>query len=324
MIGHMPGMYALSPFQRSVRRGVLAAWRNDRKSRTLLLLAGVLTLLQLLTATLVGAQAVHGMLLARSALYLEVLPTADDQDIQELYAALRMLPFVRRVEFVPSEKAFERERERTPDLVAFLERYDVNNPFPDSFSVTLASLSDYDSFAAFISQETWADAVDPSFLSSVTGQERDVRQLLGVADAARVVIGLLAFVVCCVVAFVVAELVARKARHQWGDLRLESLLGGKPADALIPVAAEMATLLLAGLVAGSIVAGLLLLGASIVIPLLTGVAGLGELLQSLIALLLKLGVVILLAEAVLLLCVAVAATAWGLKPRALWPAPVRA
>lgn len=286
-----------------------------------MLLAGVLTLLQILAVSVLGAQAVHGMLLSRSALYLEVLPGATDQDIQEFYAALRALPAVQDVEFVPSEKAYELERERTPDLVAFLEQYDVKNPFPDSFSVTLDSLSEYDSFSSFVGNAQWSSVVDPSFLSSVTDQERDVRQLAGAASAVRALLVMLTGVGCLLLFFLLSEIVARKARRHEGELLLESLLGGKPSDALVPVVAELSALSLAALVVGTCLAFLLLFLASLAVPLISGLGNVGELSGYLTSALLTLGLPALLAEAVVLVAVVTAATVVGVRPRVIWPAP---
>lgn len=310
-----------SGFQRSLRRGLLAAWRGGRRSGTFLLLTGVLTLLQVLMVCVVGAQAVRGMLLSRSALYLEVLPDATDQDIQELYAAMRALPAVDDVEFVPSEKAYEIERQRTPDLVTFLEQYGVENPFPDSFSVTLDSLSDYDSFAAFVGDPQWSAVVDPSFLSSVTDQEETVRQLAGAASAVRALLAVLTAVGCVVLFFLLAEIVARKARRHEGELLLESLLGGRPSDALVPVVTELSVLALAGLLIGTAVAFLLLYVVSLAVPVLSGLGNLADLLAAVSASLLIAGPVILLTEAVVLVAVVTAATVVGVKPRVIWPSP---
>lgn len=309
-----------SGFQRAVRRGLLAAWRGGRRSGTMLLLIGVMTLLQLLVVAVIGAQGVHGMLLSRSALYLEVMPDATDQDIQELYAELRALPSVRDVEFVPSEKAFEQERDRTPDLVAFLERYQVDNPFPDSFSVTLTSLSEYDDFASFVSSQRWASVVDPAFLSSVTSQERDVQQLAGIASAVRSLLILLTIVGCIVLFFLLAEIVARKARRHEGELMLESLLGGKPADALVPLVSELSAMTIAAWVIGTIIAFLLLALTSLAVPVLSGLGGVLELAGRLTTLSFTVGVPVFLAEIIVLVALTAVSAVVGVKPRALWPA----
>lgn len=320
----MLNVHGPSAFQRAVRRGLQAALRGGFRSTTLLLLVGVLTLLQLLAASVVGAQAVHGMLTSRSALYLEVLPTASDQDVQELYAAIQELPYVRDVAFIPSEKAYELERTRTPDLVNFLEQYDVANPFPDSFSVTLESLSDYDAFSSFVSNPQWSAVIDPSFLSSVTGQERDVRQLAGIASAIRMLLLLLTLVGSIVLFFLLAEIVARKARRHEGELMLESLLGGKPSDALVPVIVELSCLALAALIVGTLLASLLLYLVSLAVPVLSGLGNLGELLGAVTALFLRVGLPVFVLECVAIVAIVTASTVVGVRPRMLWPAPTRA
>lgn len=299
--------------RRGARRGIVSAWRQRVPSTSAVLFACLLTLLQLLVLSSFGAQAARALLVARGDLYLEVLPGTDDADIQELYGDLRKLPYVAAVEYVPKDKAYERQKARNPDVVAVLERYKLANPYPDSFSVTLTSLTRYKDLVEFIRRDRWSDVIDPSLLSAATTQENDVRSLLRIADAVRSFSWVLTLLSLLCITVCVAELIARRARSRGGELSLELLLGGTTERVLIPYVTEVSVLLLLGLFAGTVLAAAVL----ILIPILASEVAIhpsfAPLRAAFVRLLLTAGPIVLLLEICLLPVLAYAGTWWGMR-----------
>jgi cell division protein FtsX len=251
--------------RRGIHRGLASAWKNKGPSTTVVLFACLFSLLQILLLGSLGAQTVRSLLVSRGDLYLEVLPNAREQDVQDLYASIGELPYVAAVEYIPKDKAYQNEKIRNPDVVAMLERFNLQNPYPDSFSVTLTSLSNYPDFAAFIGEDHWATVIDPSFLTNVTTQEQDVRRLLKIATAIRTLAFLLTGLSALCIIVCVGELIAKRTRGHGGEIVLETLLGGSSDRVIVPYVAEVTTILFLGLVSGCLVAAI----GFLLIPLLS-------------------------------------------------------
>lgn len=261
----LPGMTSAS-VNRSIRRGWKSLLRERRWGSTLLMLCLSMALLQMLIAGLLSMRGIQSLFTAKSGIHLEVTQGAQDQDIQELYSALNELPYVEQVEYVPKEKAYEREKLRDPALIDSLEKFSVSNPFPDTFSVSLATLESFDELLAFVEQPQWKDVIDPTFLSTASTQEREVRSYLSVAQSVMRLgyvvlwLGILALLV------IVADIALQRAYERRSELTLETAMGASSVQVLMPLAAEIGILLLVSLLVGFAVTVLFLLLLPALIP----------------------------------------------------------
>lgn len=241
----------MGSMQRGLKRGLQQIGRDRSWGATLMLFTSLMVLVQLFLVFLLGVHGTGRLLTSRAGIQLEVLSGAQETDIQELYATLNDHPSVQNVTYIPKEQAYEREKARDPELVAFLEEYDLDNPFPDTFAVTLASLNSYDAFIQEIQKEEWRNVVNPSFLSSASDRESEIRTLLEVTGGMRTL-----SIVFVVIAFVllfcmILEWVTRNTANRGHELLLEHLLGASPISVLLPFAAEVGLLLIAGTVIGT-------------------------------------------------------------------------
>lgn len=252
-----------------MRRGVLTLLRERGYGATLLALFGVVLLMQLLLVTALGVRGVHNLLQSRLDLRLQVQETAADQSVQEFLVAVRQLPYVSQVTYITREQAYELERKRNPDLVAFLEQFKIQNPFPDTVAVSLKSLSDYDTFAQFSRQPQWRAVVDPRFLSQATDQEKEVHELLSLTDAGGALALFFLALIAGILLFVLIELVRRRALQRSEEIFVERLVGAQEFSVLVPFATEAALLLLGAAVLSALFAALLLLLLPSVIPALS-------------------------------------------------------
>lgn len=213
---------------------------------------------------LLSIRAVGHVLTDSAAIQLEVLPTAKEVEIQQLYAALRAHPSVRSVDFLSKQQVYERQKKLHPDDIAFLEEYDFQNPFPDIFSVTLTSLNDFDRFAVDIKNERWALVVDPSFLTSAANHEEEIRTLLRVTDSVHTLSVIFMAIALSVLCFAIFEWAKRTADRRGHELLLRHLLGASSLQVLLPFTLEM-TVLLMGAV---LLSGLCIMGFLFLIPLI--------------------------------------------------------
>ncbi len=262
----LPTMDSSLSVKRALRRGLLLLSRQKKWGTTLALLSAVLLLTQMLVMFYLGVVSVDTLLSSQAGVRLEVISNAQDQDIQTFFAAAQSESTVSHVAYITKADALEQQRVRDPDLVSFLEQYKLENPFPDSFTVTLKSLDSYDSFRTFIEQDRWRTVINPSFLTAVTDQEHQIRQLLQVTNAMRSVSALFVFAACAVLLFLVLELISRSVRAHEDELFVETMLGASPVSVLLPFMAEMTVLLTGAMVIATLLMFALISGLPLFIP----------------------------------------------------------
>ncbi len=225
--------------------------RERRWGMTFCALLSVVLLLQFLLAALLGVRGVQTLLISRGDLRLEVTAGAADPEVQQLYASLKELPYVDSVVYVPQEQAYEQQRVRDPNLVTFLDKYKLQNPFPNTFAITLLSLEHYETLRTFIGQPRWKSVIQPASLTTLADQEQKVRSLLQITRAVGTLSEFLVLLLCVSLALVLTELIRRRTRQRADELVLERLLGSSDIDILLPFVTEMALFLLLSFVAGS-------------------------------------------------------------------------
>ena len=255
-------MASSTSVRRGLFRGILLLRREKTWGSTLTLLT--LVLMQMLVVFSLGVQGVNQLLSSQTSVRLEAIAGARAADVQDFFAAVYANKDVSNVQFITKEQAYNEERKRDPDLVAFLDQYKLDNPFPDTFVVTLASLDLYDDFRQFVEQDRWKAIINPSFLSSVTGQEQEVRTLISVTQAIRSVSFVFIGVALAILLFVVLELVGRTVRAHNRELFLETMLGAPSLSILLPFIGEMTILLLSA----TVLATAIVIGALFLLPLL--------------------------------------------------------
>lgn len=255
-------------FSQAFTRAIRQIARDRSWGTTLFLLTCLMLLVQLLFVFLLGVHGVGRLLTDQSAIQLEMQSAAGERDIQELYALLRAHSSVRSVEFLSKEQVYERQKELHPEDVAFLEQYDFANPFPDVFTVTLTSLDAYDGLAQTLQSDRWRSIVDPSFLASSSNHEQEIRTLLQVTGGLytlSVLFMVVAFILLCGAVF---EWTVRTAGRRGHELRLSHLLGARPLAVLLPLACEMAVLLVTAAVIAAALMALFLVLLPVFMPAL--------------------------------------------------------
>lgn len=266
---------SMVPVRRGIRRAFHQISRDRTWGTTLLLLTAAMMLAQFLLLFLLGVQGVSGVLIQNAGIQLEVVPSAREQDIQSLYAYLQEHPLVERAAYITRQQAFEQQRARNPELTNFLEEYKLENPFPDTFAVTLRSLSDYDEFAGDMQDNRWRSVIAPSFLSSFSAQEREVQTLLRVTDGLKTLSTAFIVIAVALLFFVILEWVSRNASRRQHELLLEHVLGASASAVLLPFVAEMTMFLGAAFLGGLVLTG----GFVAVLPSFMPVVALDEVFQ---------------------------------------------
>ncbi len=216
---------------------------------------GVLFIMQLLLIVLVSVQAGVRLLQARADVRLEVSDAADDTKIQEFYTALRGLSSVADVQFINKDQAYAREKARDPGLVAFLEKYDLENPFPSAFAITLTSLDGYTDLAGFVSSPVWSTVIEPSSLAATTSQHTQLLQMLSFLDAVWLTTTVFLVVAALTLLAVGTALVHHRVLQRSEAITLQCLLGGRPFDVLFPFVWETTVLLFSAVVLSGVFIG---------------------------------------------------------------------
>jgi cell division protein FtsX len=312
-MAHIDGDISLI-LRRGTRRGVVTLLRERGWGTTLSTLLGVTLLLQLLLLIGLGIQGIDHLLRAQTDLRLEIQEGATDDGVQEFFAAVKQLPYVEDARYITKEQAYEMERRRDPELVQFLEEFKLRNPFPDTISVTLKSLNDYEQFASFSRGEQWADVVNPAFLSQVTDQESQVYELLHLTNASRSLVLFFFALVSGVLLFVLMELVRRRSLARSEEIVVERLVGAHDLAVLLPFATEAAILLALSVVLSSVLLVLFLFVLPIIVPALSVEGVFSALRAEMAPLLLAFLPLFFLLELLLVPAVSFAGAWFGMRP----------
>lgn len=261
--------------KRGIRRGLLTLRRERGWATSLWALLGVVLLAQVFLIVAISVQGIQTLLRTQTDLRLQVQEDATDRQVQEFLVAVRQLPYVSDVTYVPREQALQRERVANPDLVVFLEQLKIDNPFPDTISVTMRDLAAYDEFSAFIKQPQWRAVTDPAFLSQATSQEQELRSMLRLTAAGRSLTLLFLALTGGVLLFIIVELVRRRAFLRREEVFVERMSGAHEASVVLPFATEATVLLCAALLLSVAFLVLLVPGLPWIVPAL-GEAGVLE------------------------------------------------
>lgn len=249
-------MSVQAPTSTLVRNGwrqAVASLKHGRGwSGTLAAFSVTLLLLQCLLLFAFSMRGLNAILLDRAGLHLEVLPSARDQEIQELYAVLKDHPSVQHVDYVPKEKAYEQEKLADPELVYFLEQYKLSNPFPDSFLVTLRGADDYAALLLTVQQEKYRTVLDPSSLTSVSDQEKDLQGVLQMTQAFQAFAFAFAVLAWLILCAMMAEYVGRALRARRDEFTLQNALGAAHVSLVSLLASEITALLILSFAVASV------------------------------------------------------------------------
>lgn len=271
--------------KRSVIRGCVTLLRERQWLTALGALLGVFVLVQLLGLVLIGLEGAQGMLRNRTDLRLEIQATANDVQVQEFYSALGQEAYVRDTVYVTKEKAYEQTKTSDPELISFLEEFNIQNPFHDTIGVTLNSLDDYAKFSTFVEQAQWQSVITPSFLSEITDQEKQVFALLSVTRAGRSIAMLILGVTGAALVFITTELIRRRSIGRSDEVMVERLVGASTLSIIIPFITEATILLLSAIIGSAVILSVLILAIPMFVPALQPNGALGSLSQEMIPLL---------------------------------------
>lgn len=164
--------------------------------------------------------------------------------IRETAASLRALPGVREVNWIPRDKAWQRELQERPDIARGLE-----NPFPDAFRVVLRDIGAADQVVEQIQK---FPTVMPDGVQYLRAEQELMQSVLGILRWIGLGLGGLLFITAGVLIYNAIRLTIVSRRL---ELRVMQLVGASRATISIPFMIEG---LLQGLLGGSLAATLIL------------------------------------------------------------------
>lgn len=312
MLPRLPRLQSI--VMRGFSRGTKSAFRQEGITTGVAAIFGVLLLGQVLVILLVGAQGLLTLVRQQTDVRLEILPGSETQQILTLINGLKSQAFIEDVVYVTREQAYERVKRRDPQFIAFLEEYEMGNPFPETIGVRLTDLSAYHMLVGYLQDPKFTGIVDPNFLQA-TEQDQQVKSVEQGIRAAQSL--LLAFVVllATVLVFVLVELVRRRIVARRDEILIQQLVGATPLAIILPFSIEILTLLALALVLSLVTAGGVLWVLPAVLPSLSPQGVFGEWAIVVESLLLLWAPIALALEIVLLPVFALLGAFFGLLPR---------
>lgn len=255
-----------SLWKRGIARGWITIWREREWHTALGALIGVFILLQLLFFAYFAAEGMQSLLRSRTDLRLEISENATVQNTQRFLSAVEQLPYVENSVYITKEQAYAQMKRKDPELISFIEEFNLDNPFPETVGITLQSLDKYADFKAFLEAEEWHDVVSANFLSEATQQEAQVYQLIGIANTGKTLITFFLGLTAFILIFITTELVRRRVLSRSEEILVEQLSGAHTFGILLPFATEAAVLLTMAVVGSVVFALLLLYGMPFLMP----------------------------------------------------------
>jgi cell division transport system permease protein len=245
-------------FFRGIRRGLKSALHEPGWGASIGALFGVLFIIQVLILFTLGIHSAMALLRDRTDVRLEIRDEATLTQIADLRNSLAIEPYVEEVVFISSEDAFEKERIRDPELITFLEKFGIKNPFPNTMGVRLKHLEDYKLLRQFLNRPEYSNTVDSNFLSQSTDQEDQIHKLIAATLAIRSFLIVTVVLITLVLLFVIIELVGRRALLRSEEILVQTLVGATPITILTPFCTEVLLLMsIALLLAGILLGGVL-------------------------------------------------------------------
>ncbi len=237
--------------RRSMRRVLKAIAREGNTFPAFAAFFAGALLLHILLALFLASARTERLLASESAMRMDLLPSATAQETQEFFAAVRHLPSVSSALYVTKEQMFEDARTRDPGFVAFLEEYQLRNPFADTILVRLQSAADYAPFAAFVRAHALARILDPAALAGISLSKQQMQVLTKAVSLGRAVLAALLVLATIGLLGVTVEFVRRRLHLRQHEALLEHLAGATFLRSLLPIAIEVAVLLVAAFAASS-------------------------------------------------------------------------
>jgi cell division transport system permease protein len=234
----------LTAWKRGIARGMVNVLRESDWPTALGALVGIFLILQIILFGMMGMEGFQRLLKTNADVRLEVNDGASAQEVQRFLKHLEETSSVNEAHLITKESLYIDMRKQDPELVHFLEQYNLDNPFPDTIAVTLNQLEDYDKFSAAVMEDQWKDVVDPNFLSSITDQETQVFELLRITHAAwSLTIFFLALTVG-ILFIITIELMRSRVQSRSDEILVQHLAGTTSWNILLPFVVEAILMLL--------------------------------------------------------------------------------
>lgn len=234
--------------RRVVRAGVLHP--------TALLCAGTAIALGTALVGWIALDQLRSTLAFQAQAYVELQPSASDQDVQEFYAAVQELSAVSGVQLVSKQQALAMQRERHPELAAFLDRYQLQNPFADAFHMRLKSTAGFVQLRTFLQNERWSAVLDPGAAPLLAEQEASLTRLQSIVDLLGRTGAYVGALLLLAALFLMTDMAVSRLTERREERRTVLLLGGSWVESDGTIAAEMTLLLWGAFLCAAVVLGL--------------------------------------------------------------------
>ena len=255
--------------RRAIRRGAQSVLREPGWGTSIASIFGVLFLCQICLFLVIGLEGGIRLLEEKTDLRIEITETATDAQIQDFFQNVRALPYVDDVIYITREQAYERMKQRDPELIEFVTKFGMQNPFPETMGVRLKHLSDYPTLVEFLRQPVFSAVVNPAFLSTTTDQEQNVQETLRLTATVHTIVLLGVGLLFTVLLFVTIELIRRRVLLKKDELYIQQLVGSPRFAILTPFFVEVFILLSVSLLLSILIASLLIVILPFLVPTLS-------------------------------------------------------
>jgi cell division transport system permease protein len=234
---------SITLWKRSIVQGVYQLIRERNWLIAIGALSGIFLLVQLLMVAFVGLRGFEAVMQGETSIRIEVTNGARQEKIAEFVAGTKALSYVSYVQRITPEQSYELMKKNDPNLISFLEEFNLENPFPETIQIGLQSLLNYADLQDFISQDAWRELIDPTYSTNITDQEAYMNQVIHITRAIRNALLVFIGVAAAILLYITIELIRSRVIKRSEEVLIKRLCGAIHFYILLPFVVEAVLLL---------------------------------------------------------------------------------
>lgn len=236
-------MTSVTLWKRSIVQGIYQLIREHNWLIAIGALSGIFLLVQLLMLAFVGLQGFEAVMQGETAIRIELTNGVRPEKIAEFINGTKALPYVSYVQRITPAQSYELMKKSDPNLISFLEEFNLANPFPETIQIGLKGLLYYEDLQNFMSQDAWRELIDPTYSTSISDQEVYMSQVIHVTRAIRNALLLFIAIAAAILLYITVELIRSRVIKRSEEVLIKRLCGAIHFYILLPFVVEAALLL---------------------------------------------------------------------------------
>ena len=194
----------------------------------------------------------------RATVRLELLANAPKQAVQELNVALSANA---EVNYITSKRGYAEMRLHDPELIAEIERQGLQNPFPDTLHMHVASTAEWIATKSILKEQEWSVLFAPKVLSQVLQEGEELVHAAGNMRAVQTISAIILALATLATAIVILSVIYTRILQQKEEIHVMHLSGAFTTQIIFRFATEASVLLMTAIGSSILLTSIVLLAS---------------------------------------------------------------